>query len=135
MADISITAANVAATGTFQKQPVQFGETVTAGQVVYLKSSDTKYWKAQADGTSEEASAAGICLGGAAANQYGVILTGGTITIGGTVVKGTPYFVSTTAGGICPHADLASTNYVTLIGFATSTAIISVSFSATGVTI
>lgn len=136
MADVTITAGSVAPSGsTYTKTLVTFGEAVTQGMSVYLKSSDSKYYKAQADGTAEESTVAGIALSSCSTNQLGAILTSGTLTIGGTVVKGTPYYVSTTAGGICPFGDLGSTNYVSLIGFATTTGIISVSLNPTGIQI
>lgn len=136
MADITITAGNVAPTGTYTKKLAQFGEAVTGGQVTYLKSADSKYWKAQCDGTAEEAGSneLGIVLcASASANQFGAILTGGTITIGGTVVAGKAYYVSAAAGGICPEADLVTGNYTSQVGIATTSAILNISFNATGV--
>lgn len=44
------------------------GEAVTAGQVVYLKTSDQKYWLAQADDVDND-TVRGIALHDAAANQ------------------------------------------------------------------
>jgi len=136
MADLTITAASCLPTGTNTRQTVQFGESVTAGQVVYLSSSDSKYYKADSDaGSATTAAGAGIALCTAATNQYGAILTNGTITIGGTMTQGKAYYVSNTAGGICPESDLGSGDYVSLIGFATSTTVLSVDFKNTGITI
>lgn len=139
MADISITAANVAkGTGAVVVNNYPAGESVTAGQVVYLKSSDSKWYKAQADGTSEESGYGvqrGIALHASAANQPLVVQTAGLITIGATVVAATEYVVSATAGGIAPHADLASTNKYTRVGYATTSAILMVEMNPTGVAV
>lgn len=139
MADISITAGNVlTSTGAVTTQGIA-GEAVTAGQCVYKKAADGEYYKADCDassvsGNSEIDNVAGIALNTAGASQPLHVQTGGTITIGGTVTVGTPYFVSSgTAGGIMPYADLCTTDYVSLIGIATTTGAIKMSISVTGV--
>lgn len=116
-------------------QSTVFGEAVTAGQAVYLKSSDGKWWLAQCDGTAEEAGSGGVgvALNGGAANQPAAVQTGGLITIGGTVAATLVYVVSATAGGICPIADLVSTNKLTILGYATTTGVIDLRPLATGV--
>jgi hypothetical protein len=43
------------------------------------------------------------------------------INIGATTAKTTTYFVSATAGGVAPQADLVSTNKITRVGYATAT--------------
>lgn len=117
MADLAITAANVKNvdadlhTGTA-------GETIIAGQGVYKKSADSKLYKAQCDGTAEEADAVGIAMHGSLADQPLTYAKGGTINIGATTAKGSVYAVSAAAGGVAPTADLASGNRVTHLGFA-----------------
>ncbi len=136
MADVVITAANCKKTSTTQLDKTYVaGETLTAGQACYLKSSDGKIWKAQCDGTDEEATLKGIALNAAGADQPVVLATGGSVTIGGTVVTGTIYVIAATAGGIAPWADLVSTNKVRVIGYATSAALLEISPLATGVAI
>lgn len=125
MADLTVTATSVVkGTGAVINKDYLAGETITAGQAVYLKESDGKLWKAQADGTAAEAAFIGIALNGAAAGQPVVILTSGSCTIGATVAVGGVYCVSATAGGICPVADLVSSDYVTIIGYGSTTAIL-----------
>lgn len=120
MADLSITAANVQpGTGTVILGTA--GETITAGQAVYLKASDGRLWLAQADGTAAEADVVGIALNGGAAGQPVHYAADGTLTIGATTVKTTAYVLSAAAGGICPQADLVSTNKIVYLGYATST--------------
>ena len=55
--------------------------------------------------------------------------TGGKITIGATVVPGTMYGISATAGGICPMADLTTGNYVTPLGLAISTTVLDMAYA------
>lgn len=139
MADLSITANSVVqgAGATVIKTGV-WGETVTAGQGVYQKSSDSKWYKAQCDGTAEESGygvSVGVALAGGALNQPAFVQTGGTITIGATVAVGTVYVVSETAGGICPWADLNSDDRLTVLAYASAAGVLTLAVSATGVSV
>jgi len=120
MADLSITAANVVATaGEVTTRNVTAGATVTAGQTVYLDSSDSNHAKlADANDTAAKADVTGIALNGAADGQPLQIATGGELDLGATLTVGKIYVQSTTAGGIAPVDDLASSSYVTVIGVA-----------------
>lgn len=122
MADLTITAVSVVPGADASIQYGIAGETITAGQSVYTKSADGRLWKAQCDGTTEEATCAGVSLNGGAAGQTIGYVSGGTMTIGATTAKTTTYMVSAAAGGICPQADLVSTNKVSIVGYATDTA-------------
>lgn len=133
MADLSITAANVAAGTGARKATGTAGATITAGQVVYLDSSDNKYKLADCDSaTAAVRSPAGIALHGSLNNQPLTVLTAGPITIGATVAASVAYYLSPNAGGICPVADLASGDYATIIGLGTSTTVINVDFQEAG---
>lgn len=134
MAEITVTAANVALSSGDAAVGVA-GETITAGMAVYLKSSDSRYWKAQADGTAAEADAVGIALHGSLAGQpLSIAKPGAVINIGGTTAAGVFYYVGTTAGGIGLSGDLASTNRVCQLGYATGTsgAVFNVKITNTG---
>lgn len=133
MSAIAITAANVlkGSNASIQKDYLA-GETVTAGQGVYLKAADSKWYLGQCDGTLAESQVQGVALHGASAGQPLQVQVGGLITIGGTIAVGVFYYVSPTAGGICAVADLASTNYVTVLGYGTTTGIMNLSPVATG---
>lgn len=100
---------------------------------VYLKASDTRYWKADNNVTSAEAAVIGIALTGSSAGQSVNVQISGSITIGGTIAAATQYIVSATAGGICPIADLASTQYMSNIFYGSTTAIGIMNLKATGV--
>ncbi len=123
MADLTVTATNVVWVSGSSPILAVIGETITAGQSVYIKAADSRLWKAQADGTSAEATAVGIALVGGTAGQMGMYApTGATINIGATTAKTTTYLVSATAGGVCPQADISTTgHYHSRIGYATAT--------------
>ena len=137
MADISITAANVVKGSNAVVEPGTAGATITAGQVVYKDASDGKYKLADADSATAAAKAPrGIALNGASNNQPLSILRSGDITIGATLTAGTAYYLSpTTAGGICPLADVASGDDVVLLGLAESTSVLAVDIQISGVTL
>lgn len=120
MADLSVTAASVVNVSA-QTGSGTAGETITAGQPVYIKAADSKLWKAQCDGTAEEGAPAGIALNGGAVGQPILYAAKGPIVIGATTVKTTTYMLSAAAGAICPQADLVSTNRICRIGHATDT--------------
>jgi hypothetical protein len=133
MADISITAANVLKGTASTVENGVAGETITAGQVVYKKSTDSLFWKADCYATSvasndEIKGAYGIALNSAAANQNLQVQRTGDITIGGTVTAGTIYYLASSnvgaAGGIAPLTDLASTDWYVIIGVAISTTVL-----------
>ena len=114
------------------------GVAVTAGQVVYLDAATGKYLLADADSATPAARVpAGVAVNNAAANQALTVQKGGPITIGATVAPGVPYFLSGTAGGIGPAADLTTGVYSTLLGFGISTSVIQLgpNFIAAGVAV
>lgn len=133
MADIAITAANVVAGSDAVRESGTAGATVTAGQLVYLDTSDMKYKLADSNGAAALRVPSGIALHGAANNQPLVIQKAGDITIGGTMTAGVAYYLSDTPGGICPVADLGSGEYPCIVGIAKSTSVLTVSIQPSGV--
>jgi predicted transcriptional regulator len=121
MADLTVTATSVVNVSAPTASGLA-GETITAGQAVYLKSTDGKLWKAQCDGTAEEGTPIGIALNGASVGQPVTYAANGSIVIGATTVKTTTYMLSATPGGVAPQADLISTNKIVRLGHATDTA-------------
>jgi hypothetical protein len=117
MADLSITATSVVKGSNALINSDYFaGETITAGQPLYLHT-DNKLYKAQ-NTTTAKATCVGIALNGGAINQAITYQYGGTITIGATVAVGLWYTLSDTAGGLCPIADNGTADYVTTVFFA-----------------
>lgn len=130
MTDIAITAANVLAGSDSTRENGRAGVAITAGQVVY-KASDGTYKLADTnDSVAAARKPAGIALNGASAGQPLAVLTKGSITIGGTLVGGTAYYLSGTAGGIAPVADLTTGDRPALLGMATSTTVLYVDILA-----
>lgn len=126
MADFVLTAAQVtkdsgnAKTGTA-------GETITAGQTVYLKSTDNRLWKADANGTAEEQVCLGVALHGSSAGQpldyldeQGAVLT---LTTGAALGAAYDAVIASglVAGNLCPHADAVAGWRETVLGFLDST--------------
>jgi predicted transcriptional regulator len=121
MADLTITATNVVpGTGASIQYGIA-GETLLAGQALYLKAADGRMWKAECDAAVEAATCAGVALNGASPGQTVGFVSNGTMTIGATTAKTTTYMVSAAAGGICPQVDLVSTNKICIVGVATDT--------------
>jgi hypothetical protein len=133
MADLTITAANVVAGEDASIEAGIAGATITAGQVVYRDTADNKYKLADADGAAALRSPRGIALNGASNGQPLSILRNGDITIGATMTAGLAYYLSDDPGGICPLADLATGDYIVLVGMAESATVLNVEFVETGV--
>lgn len=122
MADITVTAANVAAGANASTEIGTAGVTVTAGQLLYKDSTDSSHLKlADADASQATAQLVGIALHGSLDGQPLKFQVEGDCNPGATVAVGTTYVVSGTAGGIAPIADLASSDYTSILGIATTT--------------
>lgn len=130
--DLSLTAASVIPDEGYSYVEGTAGEAVTAGQVLYLKASDVKFWKAHCETSAATAAAVGFALQAASANQPIRVMTSGTVTIGATVAVGKPYYLST-AGLIAPVDDLATADWVTHLGIATTTTKLAVRIQVSGV--
>ena len=133
MADVTITPASVSLRASPSGSVVQVGEAVAAGQALYLKAADSKYWLADGNVGVAEAAVIGIAMVPAAADEYTYMVTAGTIDIGGTTAVGVTYILSATPGGIAPESDFVTTWYKTRIGDATTTGgVIVLAIKATG---
>lgn len=135
MADLGITAASVLKTSDTVIMQGIAGATVTAGQPVYKDSTASNTLKpCDADALASSV-CVGIALHGAASGQPLKYAAGGNLTINAVATKGVPYYVSTTAGGICPYGDLAAGDYVTFLGIATSTTNLKLGITSSSATI
>ena len=134
MADLVITASAVLAGSNAIKEAGTAGATITAGQVVYKDADDGKYKLADADAaTAEERTARGIALNGASDGQPLTVIRSGDLTMNAVLTAGVDYYLSPTAGGICPQADLLTGDYVVALGYAESTTVLAVQIQYTGV--
>jgi hypothetical protein len=121
MADLSITAANVVAdSGAVSIQTYTAGATITAGQAVYIDTANSNVIKlAQSDGTALEATVKGIAMHGAASGQPIAVAVSGDLDLGASLTVAQVYILAQTAGGIAPVGDLASGDYLSIIGMGT----------------
>ncbi len=130
----SISAVRTTSSTTFASQPVVYGETIAAGQPVYQATADSKWYLAGCASTSAIAAARGISVTPGVADGSGIIANGGSIIlVGTTAAVGMDYHVGATAGTWVPTGDLASTNYNTHLGVASTTTQIDLYIKATGI--
>lgn len=136
MTALSVTAASVVAGSDAVVEQGYAGATITAGQVVYKNSSDSRFALADADGASANIRTPyGIALHGASSGQPLAVQRSGSITIGATMTAGLAYYLGLTAGAIVPIADVTTGGYVSLIGVSTSTTVLKLSINSSGVVI
>jgi hypothetical protein len=132
MADLSITNSSVAPATNATNNTGTAGATIVQGKAVYISGTQVLLAQSNAGGT---ASVYGIALNSAYPGQPIEVQIGGTCTIGATVVVGQTYVLSAAnAGGIAPITDLATGNYVSIIGIGTSTTTIQINLQNSGVT-
>ena len=133
MADITVTATSVTkdttAGANVQTGSGIAGETITAGQPLYLDTSVTPnvLKKADANASVLTKEVVGIALNGGSVNQVITYVKSGRVNIGATMTAGASYFLSATAGGICPVGDLATGMWNVLLGTAYSATVLEVS--------
>lgn len=134
MTDLAITTANVAKGSDALIENGTAGVAVTAGQVVYLDSTTGKYLLSDNNGTGTR-SVRGIALHAAALGQPLAVQRDGDITIGAALTAGDDLWLSGTAGGICPRADITTGMNPILIGVAKSTSVLTLAITDVGVTL
>jgi len=130
MADLSQTAANVKqGSATSPTRRVIYGETIVQGQPLYL-ATDGKWYRCDANDGAAKAVVGGIALTPGVADDGGTIAipsqTPGAslVNLGATLAVGTVYGVSAAVGAIAPISDITSTQFVSVIGIATTTALL-----------
>jgi hypothetical protein len=136
MAVITITPASVlppttSTTAVFNSFPVIAGETLVAGDWVYKKTSDSKYWKAD-NSTAEKSTVAGMCACGAAAGQRFVLIQrDSALPIGDVVTQGRVYSISSTPGKMVNIEDVIGTGDIYLVPLAQAVVATQLSFNCT----
>lgn len=131
MPDVTFTATAIKAGAGARVSEQTLGTTGTAGQAVY-KDTDGTLKLADADAVAT-AGVIGLLLNGGATGQAARIIEGGNMTCDG-LTKGTAYFLSPTAGGICPESDVLAGDVPVFVGIATSTTNLSIGILNAGVT-
>lgn len=136
MAAIAITAASVlASSAAVIRKEYTAGATITAGQVVYLNTSN-QWVLADSDAAATGngiTDLRGIALNGAASGQpLSVCVSDTDFTPGGTLTNGLAVYLFTTAGAIS-QADIPSTGaYPVCLGVAKSTTKMNLNPTASG---
>ena len=122
MADLTITAANVIAQSNVSPESGVAGGAITIGQAI-SRNSQGQWVAGQADDAAT-ADLQGIALTqAAAAGQPVTIAKVGDLALGagtGMTIGGFYVLSAAAAGGIAPIGDLASTNILAPIGYATT---------------
>ena len=130
MSDFSVTAASVVRTANTAISEGIAGGTLTAGQALYVDTSDSSKLKGCDADASATSVCAGIALHGASSGQPIKYATNGNLTFNAAFAAGDCVCVSTTVGGLAPYADLASGDFVTVVGIATSTTNLKIQINA-----
>ena len=123
MTDLVVTAANVipSSGATRSDGVLDTGVTVTAGQAVY-RDATTQKLKLTVCTSAAGADLLGIAeVGGSPGQRITVIVRDESFAPGATVAPGIVYYLSETPGGICPVADIGSTDYTTVVMVGVST--------------
>jgi len=131
MADLTITAANIIPVAGYSKKTLLSAAAITQGQSV-VQNSANKWALADADTSGSELSY--VALNEAtAANQPITVITDGDLGFGAILTANECYVVSNTAGAIQPIGDLASGDYLRVLGFATTTSNLKIQPFSSGV--
>jgi hypothetical protein len=136
MADITISGNVTATSGSMTGVKSGISQVaITGGQVVYLDASNGGKVNLAINSAEASAVAVGIAVNGCdAGGVCSYITSGNQITVSGApFTVGLAYYVSVTAGGIAPIADVLSGDYVTILGVASSTSVLDVNINASGV--
>lgn len=135
MAALTITAANVGIGSDAVVAQVEAGEAVTHAMPVYYSIANADYRKADAD-AEDTAQVYGISITASTGDStYLAVIRSGSLVLGSILTQGTEYYLGTTAGEIIPKGDLATGDYVTRLGIATSATTLKVDIRNTGVTL
>ncbi len=137
MAAFSPTPANVDTSAAHKATAVDVvcGETLAAGDLVYKDTDDSNKMKLAVNSSITAAKVAGVMLTGGADGQPGKMQKVGELDMGGTLVVGTVYVLSSTAGDMEPYGDLSAADYVTIIGVAKTASNFKLSIIPSGVVV
>lgn len=132
MADVNLTEASVKPTATTLIQRGTYGGTIVQGTLLYYAPTTDTWEIADCTTSATTAAATGMALSSGADGQPGRIAVGGDVTVDGLSLAA-PVMILSTAGQMCPSADLANADYITIVGVASSTTNLKLSFKPSGV--
>ena len=133
MADLTIAAANTVADYQAKIKTGVAGEAISAGEALYIDSTDDDELKlAKHDGTEAEAQAVGIALADALNAAAVTYILEGELALGSILTAGVVYGLSATYGAVAPITDTGSADYVTVLGVAKSAGTLEVQIIISG---
>ena len=119
MSDLSPTAADVIADASAVTEHGYFGSTAVPGDMLYKDSSDGLWKLADNDSaTSAAKTPQAMALNGGVSGQPVKVAKSGPVSMGAILTAGASYYLSSTAGKICPLADIGTGETATFIGIA-----------------
>lgn len=136
MADLSQTAANFAIESLgAELEMVTGGEVIVPGNSVRLNTTTKRWIKADSNASfTDIALAVTRCAGDG--NRFAIVRTDNVdINLGATLVPGTCYVISDTAGNICPDTDVGATETFYELGRAASSSLLRTNFRVPGITL
>ncbi len=135
MVDIAVTPAQVQPTDGQPTMTRIAGEDIDAGETMYLNATDDKWYLGDADDTEAKAAVKAIALNTGAAGQAVEGQTDGPCTVGAgaALTVGEIYVQSGTPGKIAPEGDLASSDYVTVLGVGKTASVLDLNIHVSGV--
>lgn len=136
MADLVITATNVKLVSGPTEQLIA-GAAITAGQAVYKEAATSKAKLSDNDSATAEVRAFhGLALHAASTDQpITLAKNGAVVDLGAILTAGVDYYLSGTAGGICPRADVTTGDDPIRIGMALTTSRLQLDVNDPGVTL
>jgi hypothetical protein len=132
MGDVNLTEASVKPTATTIIARGTYGDTIVQGTILYYAATTDTWEIADCTTSAATANAGGMALSSGADGQPGRIATGGDVTVD-NISLASPVYILSEAGQIAPSADLANDDYITVVGVASSTTNLKLSFKAAGV--
>ena len=133
MADVAVTAANVLKSNNSATTTASgtAGATITAGQTLYADSTDSGKLKPASASALASAAVVGIALHAALDEQPITYVTRDpALVTGATMIVGTVYVASATAGGIAGDVDILTGEFVTVLGVASTATTLNFSVGA-----
>ncbi len=110
------------------------GEAISVGMPVYLKAADGLYYKCDSNLSLAAATCVGLCVGTVLISSTLTVVTAGSVNLGATLTVGGVYVVgATVAGDIDLVADLATGWYVSILGVASTAALLDLHIVNSGV--
>lgn len=131
MADTAISSLSVSSGSQYVRTGRVYGEAVAVGDWLYRNTTDSKLWTADCL-AADTAVVEGIALvAGDADDQAVWAAPGAVIDIGSGLVVGV--YILSEDGAMCPVADLAASDFITVLGVAQSTSLFAINVFASGV--